>query len=426
MPQVVADPVARAICDDGSPKRGAGSVKDAVQHREGWGPTLACRRGWSSYALAQDLTINDTTDMPLLRNSEMQTLATKKPDPQAFSVLDRSCRAAVRVNFRAKRKAPLIELRPMCRTGGSYSPWRYGLLMRIEEASTLISGLRRARDVPNFFAQEGITMNAAVSPLDEARADPSGRGEREASDQDDFDRPTALVLGLSPEYALHIAQVGFDFLETDEPDQLPIALLSIIEFQHWRTFKDREGESFTSFGAFAAAHEPNGLDARQLERATFLRAFLLQRRLVEVWLDVLEHIVRRPGRPEKLAKGEYSGPVYRLPTGSNAVDRILFRLKRERCDLLDRVFQCEITIQRAAILAGWKKRKPACKIDQSIFCRNGRFRPDFIQNMSDGQMFALVHQLFAELKPDTRSELLATFQAPLDEGFMARPDGAEP
>jgi len=110
------------------------------------------RRGWSSYALAQDLTIKDATEMRLNRPKKMQTPASVTQGQQTLTVLDLSSRVAVQISIMTKGKEPLIELRPMWRNSKNnapetYAPWRYGLIMRIGRADALIKELQRARDI---------------------------------------------------------------------------------------------------------------------------------------------------------------------------------------------------------------------------------------------------------------------------------------
>ena len=239
---------------------------------------------------------------------------------------------------------------------------------------------------------------------------PEGRDQHTANDQDESNCPTALTSELSLKVALRYVRNGFLYLGADDPDHLPIGLKSIIDNQHWDKTMDRNRHAFKSFGAFAAAPEPHGLDARRLERAMYLRKFLFDRHLLEVWIDVLEHLIRRPGRPEKLAEGEHSGPFYRLPTGSNGVDRILLRLKRERTDLLDRVLQREMTIQDAAVAAGWKKKKTASRSGQTLIQSDGIIQLGLVGHLPEKQITAFIRALFLVLSPDAKSELLTSLQ----------------
>ena len=215
-----------------------------------------------------------------------------------------------------------------------------------------------------------------------------------------------------PTEILRAVQIGLRYLEVTEPDQLPIDLLSIIDEELWPTFNDHEGTAFPSFGAFAAAREPYGLSARRLERAMYLRTFLFHHHRLAEWVDVLSHITRRPGRPTTLAQGECFGPVYQLPTGSNAVDRILLRLKRQRPDLLERVVQRDISIQQAAAEAGWKKPKPQLQIDKTLIQPNCSTQPRPIEDLSEKEKSALICEVFHLLKPETRAALLVSLGHP--------------
>src|SRR5262245_51801484 len=61
----------------------------------------------------------------------------------------------------------------------------------------------------------------------------------------------------------------------------------------------REGRPHASFGAFAVALPPEGLGVRSERPVKLLRHALLVGSHFAEWTDVLERVVRRPGRPQK-------------------------------------------------------------------------------------------------------------------------------
>lgn len=126
------------------------------------------------------------------------------------------------------------------------------------------------------------------------------------------------------------------------------ALDTIVCGQLWQ-----EGRPYPSFGEFAVALPPAGLGIRSVRPAKLLRHALLAAGHFASWTEVLELVVRRPGRPRKtLANDEGFERFYVAPTAATARDRLLLALKRYHPEHFAAVCNLECSPREAGIRTG--------------------------------------------------------------------------
>lgn len=126
------------------------------------------------------------------------------------------------------------------------------------------------------------------------------------------------------------------------------ALDEIVQQQLWR-----EGRPFEGFAEFVTALAPDGLGVRSLRPLKFLRYALLSGGHFAAWTEVLEYVVRHPGRPRKtLVKDEGFQRFYALSTAATSVDRLLLALKRHHPDHFAAVCALECSPREAGLRAG--------------------------------------------------------------------------
>ena len=126
------------------------------------------------------------------------------------------------------------------------------------------------------------------------------------------------------------------------------ALDEIVQQQLWR-----ERRPFESVAEFVTALPPAGLGVRSLRPLKLLRYALLAAGHFAPWTEVLEHVVRPPGRPRKtLVKDEGFERFYSLSTAATSVDRLLLALKRHHPDHFAAVCALECSPREAGLRAG--------------------------------------------------------------------------
>ena len=126
------------------------------------------------------------------------------------------------------------------------------------------------------------------------------------------------------------------------------ALEEILQQQLWH-----EGRPFEDFAQFVTASPPVGLGVRSLRPLKLLRYALLSGGHVATWTEVLECVVRRPGRPRKtLVNDEGFHRFYPLSTAATSVDRLLLTLKRHHPDHFAAVCALECSPREAGLRAG--------------------------------------------------------------------------
>ena len=126
------------------------------------------------------------------------------------------------------------------------------------------------------------------------------------------------------------------------------ALEEILRQQLWR-----EGRPFEGFAEFVTALAPAGLGVRSLRPLKFLRYALLSGRHFAAWTEVLECVVRPPGRPRKtLVKDEGFERFFSLSTAATSVDRLLLALKRHHAEHFAAVCALECSPREAGRRAG--------------------------------------------------------------------------
>jgi hypothetical protein len=172
------------------------------------------------------------------------------------------------------------------------------------------------------------------------------------------------------------------------------ALDAIVCGQLWQ-----EGRPYASFGEFAVELPPAGLGIRSVRPAKLLRHALLAADHFAQWTEVLERIVRRPGRPRNtLANDEGFERFYTIPTAATARDRLLLALKRRHPHHFAAVCALECSTREAAIRAGFIKVGPsryggACNIAAAASLKEraqGRLLCDLFNVMSPNAQCALI------------------------------------
>ena len=131
-------------------------------------------------------------------------------------------------------------------------------------------------------------------------------------------------------------------------EAMPDALDEILRQQLWR-----EGRAFEGFAEFVTALPPAGLGVRSLRPLKLLRYALLSGGHFAAWTEVLERVVRQPGRPRKtLVMDEGFERFYSLSTAATSVDRLLLALKRHHADHFAAVCALECSPREAGLHAG--------------------------------------------------------------------------
>jgi hypothetical protein len=164
----------------------------------------------------------------------------------------------------------------------------------------------------------------------------------------------------------------------------------------------REGGPHASFGDFAVALPPAGLGVRSERPAKLLRHALLVGGHFAEWTDVLERVVRRPGRPHKtLANDEGFERFYTVPTAATTRDRLLLALKNLHPEQFAAVCAFECSPREAAIRAGVIKLSPsryggACNIVAAAGLperAQGRLLCDLFKVMSPSAQCTLIARM---------------------------------
>lgn len=192
------------------------------------------------------------------------------------------------------------------------------------------------------------------------------------------------------------------------------ALDAIVCGQLWQ-----EDRPYRSFGDLAVAPPPAGLGVRSLRPVKLLRYALLANGHFAEWTDLLERVVRKPGRPPKtLANDEGFERFYTVPTAATARDRLLLALKRHHAEHFATVCALEYSPREAAIRAGLIRVGPsryggACNIVVAA-------------NLKERAQGKLLCDLFTVMSPNAQCTLIARVLEPrLGFGLAQRWRGRE-
>jgi len=205
------------------------------------------------------------------------------------------------------------------------------------------------------------------------------------------------MLGLKrkPEDPVRVVQDSLSATATMNLGAMIAALQAIIEGNLWQ-----RDNTFESFGEFAVALPPVGLGVRSLAPLRLLRGALIDAGHIACWTEVLERVVRAPGRPrKKLANDEGFEPFYTVPTASTSQDRLLLALKRNHPEHFAAVCELKKSPRAAAIEAGLLTNDPpryggACNIEVAA-------------RLSERAQGRLLCELFDALSPNAQCDLIA-------------------
>ena len=123
----------------------------------------------------------------------------------------------------------------------------------------------------------------------------------------------------------------------------------VVRDELWRQAKSVNGMPFETFGAFATADFPHGLGIRSEGAAVLARCALLKCEHYEAWTEILERVVRTPGRPKKRTIDD-NLRFYPISRARTSTDRLLLSLKKDAPEYFERVG--ELSPYRAAVDAG--------------------------------------------------------------------------
>lgn len=147
---------------------------------------------------------------------------------------------------------------------------------------------------------------------------------------------------------IRVVQHALEDASSSRWEAMPDALDEILERQLWC-----DGRSFEGFAAFVTASPPAGLGVSSLRPLKLLRYALLSGGHIAAWTEVLERVVRHPGRPRKtLVLDEGFQRFYPLSTAATSVDRLLLALKRHHEELFAAVCAHECSPREAGRRAG--------------------------------------------------------------------------
>jgi hypothetical protein len=213
---------------------------------------------------------------------------------------------------------------------------------------------------------------------------------------------------------VHVVQQALSASPQARPDTLLDALDAILGQGLWQA-----GGRFDTFAEFAITQQPAGLGVRSSAPLKLLRYALLANGHFASWTELLERVVREPGRPpKKLVNDEGFERFYAVPTATTARDRLLLRLKRHHPEQFAAVCALECSPREAAIRAGLIRVGPsryggACDIVAAA-------------RLKERAQGRLLCELFNVMSPNAQCTLIARALEPrLGFGLAQRWRGAE-
>jgi hypothetical protein len=134
---------------------------------------------------------------------------------------------------------------------------------------------------------------------------------------------------------------------------VPAALRKVIRERQWRDRQDRNGKPFTSFEAFVTGKLWQGLETSIDDLRVHCRKAPDVLKLILAEMDPgREH--RRPTKQEETDKGDNVTFNQR----GNSATYTLKRLKRDRPDLFQQAIGGQLSVNQAALEAGFRKKPP--------------------------------------------------------------------
>lgn len=136
---------------------------------------------------------------------------------------------------------------------------------------------------------------------------------------------------------------------------VPLMLRKVILEKQWVGRTDKDGKSFTSFEAFATHRLWQGLETTIADLRVFCRKHPEIERLV------MAEVEAQPTHADAGAKGGRGKKASSNATGftqERGATYTLKRLKRDRPDLFQQVLDGELSANKAAIEAGFRKPAP--------------------------------------------------------------------
>lgn len=145
-------------------------------------------------------------------------------------------------------------------------------------------------------------------------------------------------------------------------DVVPIVLRRVLEDRLWAERKDRSGQPFRSFEAFATHILWQGLETSISELLLYCRKHPEVAALIRHEVEAAEERLR--GKDGRFLHNDSV-----KMEGGNAATYALRRLKRDRPDLAEKVVAGEMSANAAAIEAGFRKPASPLKALQTAWSR---------------------------------------------------------
>src|SRR5262245_59391371 len=199
---------------------------------------------------------------------------------------------------------------------------------------------------------------------------------------------------------VRVAQQALSTSPQARPDTLLAGLDAILDEALWRV-----GGKFDTFAEFAIAQQPAGLGVRSSPALKLLRYALLANGHFASWTELLERVVREPGRPpKKLVNDEGFERFYTVPTATTARDRLLLGLKRHHPEHFAAVCTLECSPREAAIRAG------LIKAGRSLY--GGACNIVAAASLKERAQGRLLCDLFNVMSPNAQCTLIARVLEP--------------
>lgn len=148
---------------------------------------------------------------------------------------------------------------------------------------------------------------------------------------------------------------------------IPAGLKKVILEKQWRNRVDKDGKPFATFEAFATHRLWQGLETTIEDLTLFCRKQPEVQRLI---LDAME-----PGREQggdhgnQHTGGKRQGDNVTLPQRGNSSTYTAKRLKRDRPDLFAQVLDGKLSVNAAAIEAGFRKQRAPLEQIQKLWAK---------------------------------------------------------
>lgn len=138
------------------------------------------------------------------------------------------------------------------------------------------------------------------------------------------------------------------------PDRFIWALADVVEEGLWKQC-EVGGLGFRNFGTWAVSPPPTGLGVGSVPAARLIRNALLEKGHIIEWVQILELIARRPGRPKTVANDD-GFRFYTVSRASASKDRLLLVLQAKHPVKFQEVCAGRCSIFSAACAAGIVRR----------------------------------------------------------------------